>query len=80
MLFSLLLANIIILSCFFFLILIVLSNFLIIPFVIGKINVKLALAIPAGTPMILVNEIIDTPPLPALKIIKILSKSGNVFI
>ena len=44
------------------------SNFLIIPVVREKIKVKLALAIPTGAPTILVNEIIDTPPLVALKI------------
>ena len=47
-----------------------LSNFLIIPVVREKIKVKLALAIPTGAPIILVNEIIDTPPLVALKTIK----------
>ena len=35
-----------------------------------KIKVKLALAIPIGAPIILVNEIIDTPPVVALKTIK----------
>ena len=50
-----------------------LSNFLIIPVVKEKIKVKLALAIPTGAPIILVNEIIDTPPVVALKTIKILS-------
>ena len=67
---SLPLANIRILSCFFFLFLVMLSNFLIIPVVREKIKVKLALAIPTGAPIILVNEIIDTPPLVALKTIK----------
>ena len=69
MLLSLLLANIRILSCFFFLFLVMLSNFLIIPVVKEKIKVKLALAIPTT----LVKEMIDTPPLVALKTIKILS-------
>ena len=46
---------------------------LIIPAVIEKIKVKLALAIPASTPIILVNEIIDTPLLVALEKINILS-------
>ena len=73
MLSSLLLANIRILSCLFFLFLVMLSNFLIIPVVREKIKVKLALAIPTGAPIILVNEIIDTPLLVALKTIKILS-------
>ena len=42
-------------------------------FAIEKIKVKLLLAIPAGTPIILANEIIDIPLLVTLKIIKILS-------
>ena len=50
MLFSLLLANIRILSCFFFLFLIMLSNFFIIPVVKEKSKVKLAPAIPIGAP------------------------------
>ena len=73
MLLSLLLANIRILSCFFFLFLVIFSNFLTIPVVREKIKVKLALAIPTGAPTILVNEIIDTPPIVAFKTIKILS-------
>ena len=73
MLLSLLLANIRILSCFFFLFLVIFSNFLTIPVVREKIKVKLALAIPTGAPTILVNEIIDTPLLVALKTIKIVS-------
>ena len=52
---------------------VVLSNFLMIPAVVEKIKVKHVLAIPAGTPIILVNEIIDTPLLVALKTINILS-------
>ena len=35
-----------------------------------KIKVKLALAIPTGAPITLVNEIIDTPPVVTLKTIK----------
>ena len=50
-----------------------LSNFLIIPVFKEKIKVKLALAIPTGAPATLVKEIIDTPPVAALKTIKILS-------
>ena len=73
MLSSLLLANIRILSCFFFLFLVIFSNFLTIPVVREKNKVRLALAIPTGAPTILVNEIIDTPLLVALKTIKILS-------
>ena len=44
-----------------------------IPVVRKKNKVKLALATPTDAPAILVNEIIDTPPLAALKTIKTLS-------
>ena len=73
MLLSLLLANIKVLSCFFFLFLLVLSNFLTMSVVREKVKVKLALAIPTGAPTTLENEQIDTPPVVALKTIKILS-------
>ena len=62
-----------ILSCFFFLFLVVVSNFLTIPVVREKNKVKIALAISTGAPKIIVNETIDTPPLIALKTIKVLS-------
>ena len=58
---------------FLFFFLVIFNNFLTIPVVREKIKVKLALAIPTGAPIILVNEIIDTPPVVALKTIKILS-------
>ena len=67
MLLSLLLANIRVLSCFFFFFLVIFNNFLFIPVVREKNKVKPALAIPTGAPTILVNEIIDTPPLVARK-------------
>ena len=73
MLLSLLLVNIRFLSCFLFLFLVIFNNFLTIPVARAKIKVRLALAIPTGALTILVNEIIDTPVLAALKIIKILS-------
>ena len=38
-----------------------------------NIKVKLALVFPTGAPIVVVNEIIDIPPVVALKIIKILS-------
>ena len=82
MLLSLLLGNIRILLCFYFLFLAVLNNFLVIPVVKDKIKVKLVLAIPTGAPTTLVNEIIDTPPPVALKKIKnfvYLIKSSNIF-
>ena len=56
MLFSLLLASIRILSCFFFLILVKPSMFLIIPVVREKIRVKLAPAIPTGVPTTLTKK------------------------
>ena len=73
MLLSLLLDNTRILSCFFFLFLVMLRNILIVPVVREKIKVKLALAISTGAPTTLVREMIDTPPLVALKTIKALS-------
>ena len=57
---------------FLFFFLVLLNNFLTIP-VVKKIKVKLALAIPTCAPIILVNEISDTPPVVAHKTIKILS-------
>ena len=53
--------------------LVVLNNFLTIPFAREKNKVKLVLTIPTGAPTTLVNEEIDTPPVVALKRIKILS-------
>ena len=68
---SLLLANIRILSCYFFLFLIMLSNFLII--LREKIKAKLVLDIPTVAPTTLADEMIQTPLLFALKTIKTLS-------
>ena len=50
-----------------------LNNFLTVPVVREKIKIKLAPAIPTDVPAILINEIIDTPLVVALKTIKILS-------
>ena len=61
MLLSLLLANIRILSCFFFLFLVISNNCLTVPVAREKIKVRLALTISTGALPILVNEIIDTP-------------------
>ena len=55
---------------FFLFFLVMLSDFLTIPAVKEKTKVKLALAIPTGTPTTLVNEQIDTPPIVGLKTIK----------
>ena len=70
MLLSLVLANIRILSCFFFLFLVILSNFLTIPVVREKIKVKLAPDIPIGAPTTLIEEIKQTPPLLRLQQLK----------
>ena len=59
-----------ILSCFFFFFLVIFNNVLTIPVVREKSKVRLALAIPTEAPAMLVNEIIDTSPLVALKTIK----------
>ena len=53
--------------------LVIFNNFSVIPVLTEKIKVKLALAIPTGAPTVLVKEQIDTPPVVALKTIKILS-------
>ena len=50
-----------------------LNNFFIIPVAREKIKVRLAFAIPVGVAITLANEIIDIPPVVALKTIKILS-------
>ena len=49
------------------------SKFLAIPAVREEIRVKIALAVPTAAPTTLTEEIIQTPPLAALKTIKILS-------
>ena len=73
MLLTLPLANARILSCFLFLFLVIFSNFLTIPVVREKIKVRLTLAISTGAPTILLNKIIDTLLLVALKTIKFFS-------
>ena len=77
MLLSLILANIRILSCFYFLFLVMLSSFFIIPVVREKISVKLAPAFPTGAPTTLTEEIIQSPQLVALKTIKILTTQSK---
>ena len=61
----------------FLFLLVMLSDFLTIPAVTEKTKVKLALAIPTGTPTTLVNEQIDTPPIVALKTIKNVSMESK---
>ena len=70
MLLSLLVASLRTLLCFFFF-LVILSNFLIISVVQEKIKVNLAPTIPTGAPTTLTEKMIQTPPLAALKTIKI---------
>ena len=67
MLFNLLLANITILLCFFFLFLVIFDNFFTIPVVIENARLKLALAIPIGTPVTVANNAIEMLPLVANK-------------
>ena len=55
---------------FLFFFLVIFNSFLTIPVVKEKIKVKLALAILAGAPITLVNEISDTPPVLNLKQLK----------
>ena len=77
MLSSLLLGNIRILSCSFFLFLVVLSNFLIVLVVKEKFKVKIGLVIPTGAPTTLADKMIQTPLLVAFKTIKILSMQSK---
>ena len=58
---------------FLFFFLVIFNNFSTISVVREKIKVKLALAVSTSAPTILVNEIIDTLPVVALRTIKILS-------
>ena len=58
---------------FLFLFFVILNNFLINTAVKETIKVKLPLDIPTGTPVTVVKEIKDTPPIVADKTIKILS-------
>ena len=62
MLFNLLLANITILLCFFFLFLIVFKNLFTNPDVIENVKLQLAPIIPAGTPVTPVNNAIEIRP------------------
>ena len=80
MLLSFPLANIRILSCFFFLFLVIFSNFLTILVVKEKIKVDLAHTTLTGDPAILVNEIIDAPLVVALKTIKTLSTQSKTYL
>ena len=59
MLFDLLLASITVLSCFFFVFLVVFNSF----FTIENARIKLALIIPTDAPMIVANDVIKMLPI-----------------
>ena len=73
MLFNLLLANVPIFICFFFLFLVVFNNFFTIPVDNENVRLRLALPIPTGVPITVANDAIETLPLVADKTIKDLS-------
>ena len=76
MLFNLLLADIIILLCFFLLFRVVFNNFFIIPVYIEYAKTKTCTCITTSAPIIAANDAIEMLPLVAfLKIIK----RGNIF-
>ena len=74
MLFNLLLANITILLCFFFLFHVVLNSFFTIPVKIENDRLKLALVIPTGTPITVANDAMVKLPIVTDKTINDLSK------
>ena len=67
MLFYLLIANITISLCFFFLFRVVFNNFFTIFVEIENVRLGLALAIPTGSPIIVANDAIEMIPLVADK-------------
>ena len=74
MLFNLLLANITILLCFFFLFHVVLNSFFTIPVKIENERLKLALVIPTGAPTTVANDAMVKLPVVTDKTINDLSK------
>ena len=74
MLFNLLLANITILLCFFFLFLVVFNSFFTIPVEIENARLKLALTIPTGAPIRVADDAIEMIPVVTDKTINDLSK------
>ena len=74
MLFNLLLARIIILLCFFFLFRVVFNSFFTIPVDNENVRIRLEIAIPAGVPITVANDVIEIEPLVVDKIIKDVSK------
>ena len=74
MLFNLLLANKIILLCFFFLFRVVFNSFFTIPVNNENVRLRLKLAIPTGVPITVANDAIEVLPLVVDKTIKDLPK------
>ena len=74
MLFNLLLAKITLLLWFFFLFLVAFSSFFTIPVQIKNARLKLALVIPTGAPMTVVNDAIEILPVVTDKKVHDLSK------
>ena len=74
MLFNLLLANIAILLCFFFLFLVVFNSFFTVPVKSENARLKLAFTIPTGAPVTVENDAIEMPPVITDKKINDLSK------
>ena len=62
MLFNLLLVNITILLCFFFLSRVVLKYFVTVPVIFENAKLRLALTIPTGAPITIANDGIETIP------------------
>ena len=74
MLFKLLLANVTILLCFFFLFCVVFNNFFTVPVETENVRLRLVLAIPTDVPVTVANDSIEMLPLVADKTIKYLIK------
>ena len=70
MLFNLLLVNITILLCFFFLSRVVLKNFVTVPVTFENAKLRLALAIHTGAPITIANDGIEMIPVALEKTIK----------
>ena len=74
MLFILLPANITILLCFFFLVIVVFNSYFIIPVKIENARLKLTLTIPTGAPITVANDVIEMLPVVTDETINDLSK------
>ena len=74
MLFILLPANITLLLCFFFLVIVVFNSYFIIPVKIENARLKLTLTIPTGAPITVANDVIEMLPVVTDETINDLSK------